>query len=64
MATKNFVNTLVNNLNAAGGQLAGIYLIYEVQADKPYVGKAREITKRILQHINNRKASSGIDKRF
>lgn len=49
-------------LNNKGGSLSGIYLIKEKATGKPYVGKAQKITDRIIQHINNKKATSGIDK--
>lgn len=62
--TKTFTKQLENKLNNEGGQFAGIYLIEEILTGKCYVGKAREITKRILQHIRHKTAKSGIDKRI
>lgn len=51
-------------LNNAHGQLSGIYLIKEKATGEPYVGKALVITDRIVEHINNKKAKSGIDKKL
>jgi hypothetical protein len=63
-STKNFIKKLENRLNSEGGCFSGIYLILERDTQQPYVGKAKEITKRILQHIRNTQAKSGIDRRI
>ena len=58
------LNELKTSLNSQYGQLAGIYLIKDKATGEPYVGKAQCITDRIVQHINNAKAKSGIDKKI
>jgi len=58
------IEELKVKLNSQGGSLSGIYLIREKLTGEPYVGKAKFITNRIIQHINNKKAKSGIDKKL
>lgn len=58
------VNDIKVKLNNIGGQFAGIYLIKDKATGEPYVGKAQHLTDRVIQHINNTKAKSGIDKKI
>ena len=47
------IKELEKDLNSRGGNLSGIYKITRKSDGKIYIGQSENITKRIIQHINN-----------
>lgn len=57
------IKELEKDLNSRGGNLSGIYKITRKSDGKVYIGQSECITKRTLQHIDNKREadSSKID---